>query len=128
MNLENLWSQPDQSVALNDTIGDVFANAITTADANTTATVNANTTGSDLAALAAELIRVLNIDSTDFIESICKPAFKAYTYDVLADIANDERVKVETELYGLVKDLFYQVRAGTADLSAFFYAVLGRNL
>ena len=77
---------------------------------------------------AAEVLRVLNIDAQDFIEDICQPAFKAYTMDFLAEVANDPRVSVETELYAQVNELFYQVRNGTADLDAFFNAVLGKNL
>ena len=76
----------------------------------------------------AEVLRVLNIDAQDFIEDICQPAFKAYTMDFLAEVANDHRVKVETELYAQVNELFYQVRNGTADLDAFFSTVLGKNL
>lgn len=77
---------------------------------------------------AAEILRVLNIDAQDFIEDICQPAFKAYTMDFLAEVANDHRVKVETELYAQINELFYQVRNGTADLDAFFSTVLGKNL
>ena len=77
---------------------------------------------------AAEVLRVLNIDAQDFIEEVCQPAFKAYTMDFLADVANTHRVKVETELYAQVNELFYQVRNGTADLDAFFSSVLGKNL
>jgi hypothetical protein len=77
---------------------------------------------------AAEILRVLNIDAQDFIEDICQPAFKDYTMDFLADVANTHRVKVETELYAQVNELFYQVRNGTADLDAFFNTVLGKNL
>ena len=77
---------------------------------------------------AAEVLRVLNIDAQDFIEDICQPAFKAYTMDFLAEVADDERVKVETELYKQVQQLFDDIRTGKADLSAFFYQVLGRNL
>lgn len=77
---------------------------------------------------AAEVLRVLNIDAQDFIEDICQPAFKAYTMDFLADVANDPRVSVETELYAQINELFYQVRNGTADLDGFFNAVLGKNL
>lgn len=77
---------------------------------------------------AAEILRVLNIDAQDFIEDICQPAFKAYTMDFLADVANDPRVSVETELYAQINELFYQVRNGTADLDGFFNAVLGKNL
>lgn len=77
---------------------------------------------------AAEILRVLNIDAQDFIEDICEAAFKAYTMDFLAEVANYHRVKVETELYAQVNELFYQVRNGTADLDAFFYSVLGKNL
>lgn len=77
---------------------------------------------------AAEVLRVLNIDAQDFIEDICQPAFKAYTMDFLADVANDPRVSVETELYAQINELFYQVRNGTADLDAFFSTVLGKNL
>lgn len=77
---------------------------------------------------AAEVLRVLNIDAQDFIEDICQPAFGDYTMDFLAEVANDHRVKVETELYAQVTELFYQVRNGTADLDAFFNTVLGKNL
>lgn len=85
-------------------------------------------TDSILVEAAAEVLRVLNIDSFDFIEDICQPAFKAYTMDFLAEVANDHRVKVETELYAQINELFYQVRNGTADLDAFFSTVLGKNL
>lgn len=85
-------------------------------------------TDSILMEAATEILRVLNIDSFDFIEEVCQPAFKAYTMDFLAEVANHHRVKVETELYAQVNELFYQVRNGTADLDAFFYSVLGKNL
>lgn len=77
---------------------------------------------------AAEVLRVLNIDAQDFIEEVCQPAYGDYTRHFLAEVANDHRVRIETELYAQVNDLFYAVRAGKADLSAFFYQVLGRNL
>jgi len=77
---------------------------------------------------AAEVLRVLNIDAQDFIEDICQPACGDYTMDFLAEVANDPRISVETELYKQVQQLFDDVRAGKADLSAFFYQVLGRNL
>ena len=77
---------------------------------------------------ASEVIRVSNLASFEIIEDIFIPAWGDYTFDVLAEVANDERVKVETEVYALVNDLFYAVRAGNADLSAFFYAILGKNL
>lgn len=77
---------------------------------------------------AAEILRVLNIDAQDFIEDICQPACGDYTMHFLAEVANDHRVRVETELYKQVQQLFDDVRAGKADLSAFFYQVLGRNL
>jgi len=77
---------------------------------------------------AAEVLRVLNIDAQDFIEDICQPAYGDYTRHFLAEVADDERVKVETELYKQVQQLFDDIRTGKADLSAFFYQVLGRNL
>lgn len=85
-------------------------------------------TDSILVEAAAEILRVLNIDAQDFIEDICQPACGDYTMDFLAEVANDHRVKVETELYAQVTELFYQVRNGTADLDAFFSTVLGKNL
>jgi hypothetical protein len=75
----------------------------------------------------SESLRVLNVNGSDVID-IIQAAWGIHTFDVLAEVANDERVKVETELYALVNDLFYAVRAGNADLSAFFYAILGKNL
>lgn len=77
---------------------------------------------------AAEVLRVLNIDAQDFIEDICQPAYGDYTRHFLAEVANDPRVSVETELYAQVQELFHQTRNGTADLDAFFYSVLGKNL
>ena len=77
---------------------------------------------------AAEILRVLNIDAQDFIEDICQPACGDYTMHFLAEVANDHRIKVETELYAQVTELFYQVRNGTADLDAFFSTVIGKNL
>lgn len=83
--------------------------------------------GNALATTIADGLRVLNINGRDIID-VAEQAWGIHTFDVLAEVANDERVKVETEVYALVNDLFYQVRAGTADLSAFFYTILGRNL
>lgn len=77
---------------------------------------------------ASEVIRVSNLTSFEIIEDIFIPAWGAYTFDGLAEVANDHRVRVETELYKQVQQLFDDVRAGKADLSAFFYQVLGRNL
>lgn len=76
----------------------------------------------------AELLRVLKTDAQDFIEDICQPAYGDCTMSFLAEVSNDHRVKVETELYAQVTELFYAVRNGTADLDAFFNSVLGKNL
>ena len=75
----------------------------------------------------SESLRVLNINGSDVI-GIVQNAWSIHTFDILAEIANDPRVTVETELYKQVQQLFDDVRAGKADLSAFFYNVLGRNL
>lgn len=89
---------------------------------------NGSETDPILIEAAAEILRVLNISSLEFIEDVCQPAWGAYTFDGLAELANEPRVSVETELYKQVQQLFDDVRAGKADLSAFFYQVLGRNL
>jgi len=83
--------------------------------------------GNALATAIADGLRVLNINGRDIID-ISEQAWGVYTFAVLAEVANDRRVLVETEVYALVNDLFYAVRAGNADLSAFFYSVLGKNL
>ena len=83
--------------------------------------------GNALATTIADGLRVLNINGRDIID-VAEQAWGIHTFDILAEVTNDERVKVETELYALVNDLFYAVRAGNADLSAFFYAILGKNL
>ena len=77
---------------------------------------------------ASEVIRVSNLASFEIIENIFTPAWGDYTFDGLADLANDPRVSVETELYKQVQQLFEDTRSGKADLSAFFYATLGKNL
>lgn len=77
---------------------------------------------------ASEVIRVSNLASSEIIEDIFIPAWGEYVFDGLAELVNDPRVSVETELYRQVQQLFDDIRAGKADLSAFFYQVLGRNL
>lgn len=77
---------------------------------------------------ASEVIRVSNLASSEIIEDIFIPAWGDYSFDGLAELANDPRVSVETELYKQVQQLFEDIRANKADLPAFFYNVLGRNL
>lgn len=80
-----------------------------------------------LGAAISESLRVLNVNGSDVI-NIAQDAWGIHTFDILAETANDPRVMIETELYKQVQQLFEDVRAGKADLSAFFYQVLGRNL
>lgn len=72
-------------------------------------------------------LRVLNVNGSDVID-IIQAAWGIHAFDILAETANDPRVLVETELYKQVQQLFEDTRSGKADLSAFFYAILGRNL
>ena len=76
----------------------------------------------------SEALRVLNISSLDIVDDIFEPAFGELAFNVLGDIANDERVKRKTELYDDVEQLFFAVRNGTANLEDFFNKVLGRTL
>jgi len=92
--------------------------------------------GNAIAEVAAKALRVLNVASFELIEHVFKPAFEAYTFEVLAEVANDERVKVETELYHSVDELFYTVRSLRNslppslydELEAFFANNIGKNL
>ena len=82
----------------------------------------------NLAEAASEALRVLNIGSLDIIDGIFEPAFGELTFNVLADVANDERIKQKTELYAQVTQLFYDVRNGKANFDDFFSKVLGKTL
>lgn len=92
--------------------------------------------GDDIADVAAKALRVLNVASFELIDHVFKPAFEAYTFEVLAEVANDERVKVETCLYQELESLFYRLRTLRNSLSptvydeleAFFANNLGKNL
>ena len=84
--------------------------------------------GDDIADVAAQALRILNVNGLELIDHVFTPAFGAYTPEVLAEVANDHRVMVETEIYKALEELFYQVRNGTADLDAFFSTHLGKNL
>lgn len=92
--------------------------------------------GDDIADVAAKALRVLNVASFELIDHVFKPAFEAYTFEALAEVANDERVKVETELYHSVDELFYAVRSLRNslpptlydELEAFFANNIGKNL
>lgn len=83
--------------------------------------------GYALATTIADGLRVLNINGRDILD-VAEQVWGIHTFDVLAEVANDPRVLVETELYKQVQQLFEDTRSGKADLSAFFYAVLGKNL
>ena len=76
----------------------------------------------------SEALRVLNISSLDIVDDIFEPAFGELAFNVLGDIANDERVKQKTELYAQVTQLFYDVRNGKANFDDFFSKVLGKTL
>lgn len=95
-----------------------------------------DTTGDAIADVAAAALRVLNVASFELIDHVFKPAFEAYTFEALAEVANDPRVLVETELYHSVDELFYVVRSLRNslpptlydELEAFFASNLGKNL
>lgn len=92
--------------------------------------------GDDIAEVAAAALRVLNVNGDELIEHIFKPAFEAYTFEVLAEVAGDYRVESETSLYGAIDELFYTVRSLRNSLSPhvfdeldqFFASNIGKNL
>lgn len=92
--------------------------------------------GDDIADVAAKALRVLNVASFELIDHVFKPAFEAYTFEVLAELADDTRVVGETALFGAIDELFYTMRSLRNSLSpsvyeeleAFFANNLGKNL
>lgn len=92
--------------------------------------------GDEIAEVAAAALRVLNVNGDELIEHVFKPAFEAYTFEVLAEVAGDYRVESETSLFGAIDELFYTVRSLRNSLSpdlyneleAFFANNIGKNL